>query len=143
MKIKVYGKDYCEQIRKFESFIVDTGKYPELAPEVTAIVDAHTAGTKPRDMSELMQKLFAKMWDTEVEVESSEYSYQMSLAECFEPHEVVGWEKFKNEESWLEFESVVTGDEDASDLEETQPALNIISPGSHPSWFPDEFAEEE
>jgi glucan phosphorylase len=104
MKIRVYGKDYAEHIRKFDSFIIDTEKYPELEPEVSSIVQAHNDGTKPKDMDHLMESLITKMWETNVKIDNS---FAMNLAECFEPFENVSWEKLKNEESWLEFEGVV------------------------------------
>ena len=85
MKIKVYGKDYAESIRKFESFIIDTDKYPELTPEVSAIVEATNNGAKPKDLDGLMEELITKMWDTEVEVETgTNSSYKMNITECFE-----------------------------------------------------------
>jgi hypothetical protein len=132
MKIKVYGKDYAESIRKFESFIIDTEKYPELTPEVTAIVEASNNGAKPKDLDGLMEELITKMWDTEVEVETGTNSYKMNITECFEPFEQVEWHRFKNEESWLEFERVVDEEEEKT----TDPDSEVTKP----RWFTDDMA---
>lgn len=133
MKIKVYGKDYAESIRKFESFIIDTDKYPELIPEVSAIVEASNSGAKPKDLDGLMEELITKMWDTEVEVETgTNSSYKMNITECFEPFEQVEWHRFKNEESWLEFESVVDDEEEKN----TSPDSEV----TQPRWFTDDMA---
>ena len=133
MKIKVYGKDYAESIRKFESFIIDTDKYPELIPEVSAIVEASNSGAKPKDLDGLMEELITKMWDTEVEVETgTNSSYKMNITECFEPFEQVEWHRFKNEESWLEFESVVD--------EKEEKTFNPDSEVTQPRWFTDDMA---
>ena len=133
MKIKVYGKDYAESIRKFESFIIDTEKYPELTPEVTAIVEASNSGTRPKDMDGLMENLITKMWDTEFEVKTNSHSYKLSITECFEPFERVEWQRFKNEETWLEFESVV------GENEKEEPKFH--SEVTQPRWFTDEVAD--
>ena len=134
MKIKVYGKDYAESIRKFESFIIDTEKYPELTPEVSAIVKASNNGAKPKEMDGLMEDLITKMWDTEIEVETgTSGTYKMSVTECFEPFEQVEWHRFKNEESWLEFERVV-GEEEEKD------SINPDSEVTQPRWFTDDMA---
>ena len=132
MKIKVYGKDYAESIRKFESFIIDTDKYPELIPEVSAIVEASNSGAKPKDLDGLMEELITKMWDTEVEVETGTNSYKMNITECFEPFEKVEWHRFKNEESWLEFERVVDEEEEKT----TDPDSEVTKP----RWFTDDMA---
>ena len=132
MKIKVCGKDYAESIRKFESFIIDTDKYPELTSEVSAIVEASNNGAKPKDLDGLMEELITKMWDTEVEVETGTNSYKMNITECFEPFEKVEWHRFKNEESWLEFERVVD--------EEEEKTTNPDSEVTKPRWFTDDMA---
>ena len=133
MKIKVYGKDYAESIRKFQSFIIDTDKYPELIPEVSAIIEATNSGAKPKDLDGLMEDLITKMWDTEVVVETgNDSSYKMNITECFEPFEQVEWHRFKNEESWLEFESVVD--------EKEEKTFNPDSEVTQPRWFTDDMA---
>ena len=133
MKIKVYGKDYAESIRKFQSFIIDTDKYPELTPEVSAIIEATNSGAKPKDLDGLMEDLITKMWDTEVVVETgNDSSYKMNITECFEPFEQVEWHRFKNEESWLEFESVVD--------EKEEKTFNPDSEVTQPRWFTDDMA---
>ena len=133
MKIKGYGKDYAESIRKFESFIIDTDKYPELTPEVSDIVEATNNGAKPKDLDGLMEELITKMWDTEVEVETgTNSSYKMNITECCEPFEQVEWQRFKNEESWLEFESVVDEEEEKT----TDPDSEV----TQPRWFTDDMA---
>jgi len=133
MKIKVYGKDYAESIRKFQSFIIDTDKYPELTSEVSAIIEASSNGAKPKDLDGLMEDLITKMWDTEVVVETgTDSSYKMNITECFEPFEQVEWHRFKNEESWLEFESVVD--------EKEENTFNPDSEVTQPRWFTDNMA---
>ena len=128
MKIKVYGKEYTEQVRKFESFIIDSEKYPELEPEGQAIVLAHSDGTRPKDMDQLMESLIRKMWETDVKIDDN---HTMSLAECFEPFEQIDWEKTKNDESWLECEGVI-GNAHTSSSEITRPR-----------WFSDDLADDE
>jgi len=150
MKIKVYGKDYCEQIRKFVPFVIDTEKYPELTSEVLAIVRASEDGVEPRDMKDIMEDLLIKMWDTQVDMGGDHgggLAHRMNLAECFEPHEEVEWEKEKNETSWLEFDSIVTGNEEQEPAqagtglaeEPTQPS--IVVPGTRATWFTDDLEE--
>ena len=135
MKIRVYGKDYAESIRKFDSFVIDTDKYPQLTSEVTAIVEANNNGVAAKDMDSLMEDLLVKMWDSEIEVKTNNYSYSMSVTECFEPFDRVEWQRFKNEESWLEFESIV------GENEKEEPKFH--SEVTQPRWFTDDVADEE
>ena len=131
MKIRVYGKDYAESIRKFDSFVIDTDKYPQLTSEVAAIVEANNNDVPAKDMDNLMENLLIKMWDSEIEVKTNTYSYNLSVTECFEPFERVEWQRFKNEESWLEFESIVDEDEEEP---------NFHSEVTQPRWFTDDMA---
>ena len=135
MKIRVYGKDYAESIRKFDSFVIDTDKYPQLTSEVKAIVEASNNGVAAKDMDSLMEDLLVKMWDSEIEVKTNNYSYSMSVTECFEPFDRVEWQRFKNEESWLEFEGIV------GENEKEEPKFH--SEVTQPRWFTDDIADTD
>ena len=106
MKIRVYGKDYAEQVRKYETFTLDTEQFPQLELEIEAITSAYEEGethTSQR-MKSLLENLQVKMWEVNFNINDDGHA---SIWEQLEPDGgEPEWDKYKNESSWLELESV-------------------------------------
>lgn len=108
MKIRVHAVDNVNVTREFESFVIDTHRYPELRPEVRAIIKADREGASPRQMRALCEDIRDKMEDLDTE---GPFGLR-SVWEEFAPFENVATEDYGDQESHLVLEKILDGDED-------------------------------
>ena len=110
MKIRVHAVDNVNVTREFESFVIDTQLYPELRPEVRAVIKADGEGASPRQLRALCEDIRDKMEDLDTE---GPFGLR-SVWEEFAPFEAVVTEDYGDQESHLVLEKVVDEDEDST-----------------------------
>ena len=108
MKIRVHAVDNVSVTREFESFVIDTQRYPELRPEVRALIQADRENASPRQMRALCEDIRDKMEDLDTE---GPFGLR-SVWEEFAPFENVATEDYGDQESHLVLEKILDGDED-------------------------------
>ena len=108
MKIRVYGKNYAEQVRKYETFTLDTEQFPQLELEIEAITSAYELGNDASSspMKGLMADLKQKMWEVNFNVEVEDDGSQTSIWDYIGPDGGDPKDEQTNQTAWLEFESV-------------------------------------
>tara|TARA_R110000824_G_scaffold101030_2_gene239951 strand:- start:486 stop:848 length:363 start_codon:yes stop_codon:yes gene_type:complete len=108
MKIRVHAVDNVSVTREFESFVIDTQRYPELRPEVRALIQADRENASPRQMRALCEDIRDKMEDLDTE---GPFGLR-SVWEEFAPFENVANEDYGDQVSHLVLEKILDGDED-------------------------------
>jgi hypothetical protein len=96
MKIKLYGMQRAEVMKKYNPFVLDTKEYPELELEISKVVQANDQGST-KETENALEELYIKMYDTEAKgsfSDGTEYTTDlMSIVEPFKVEEDVLWDE--------------------------------------------------
>lgn len=84
MKLKLYGLEVFEVVRRYPEFVLDSKEYPELELEMEAVAEADFVGDKSATSSAL-EDLYCKMYETQSKGSIKDTSQDiMSLVGAFD-----------------------------------------------------------
>ena len=87
MKIKLYGVEKAEVVKKYNPFTLDSQEFPQLELEISKVIEASAEGSTLKTESAL-EDLYIKMYDTQAKgsfADGTEYTTDlMSVVDPFQ-----------------------------------------------------------